>query len=149
MCRCTKRPKRCSGFSIKNRRNVLQISSNRSPFLRSAGFNLLWENHQAWFAPCFFFVVKICRLFFRWKVEMGEEIWSKNNFLSWLCLCFCWFQQNYNHTCRAHPCSAIPRSPTMKGIPDYSLLVKVARGVFQRCVETTLDWWIFTDSIPW
>ena len=26
---------------------------------------------------------------------------------------------------------AIPRSPTMKGIPAYSLLVKVARGVFQ------------------
>ena len=33
---------------------------------------------------------------------------------------------------------AIPRSPTMKGIPTYSLLVEVARGVFQRCVETTL-----------
>ena len=27
----------------------------------------------------------------------------------------------------------------MKGIPAYSLLVKVAWGVFQRCVETTLD----------
>ena len=33
-----------------------------------------------------------------------------------------------------------PRSPTMKGIPTYSLLVKVARGVLQRCVETTLDY---------
>ena len=28
----------------------------------------------------------------------------------------------------------------MKGIPAYSLLVKVARGVFQRCVETTLEY---------
>jgi len=26
----------------------------------------------------------------------------------------------------------------MKGIPAYSPLVKVAWGVFQRCVETTL-----------
>ena len=34
----------------------------------------------------------------------------------------------------------------MKGIPTYSLLVKVARGVFQRCVEseTTLDF----NSLP-
>ncbi len=42
-----------------------------------------------------------------------------------------------------HPQStpqAIPRSPIMKGIMAYSLLVKVARGVFQRCVETTLDY---------
>ena len=27
----------------------------------------------------------------------------------------------------------------MKWFPAYNLLVKVARGVFQRCVETTLD----------
>ena len=27
----------------------------------------------------------------------------------------------------------------MKGIPFFFLLVKVARGVFQRCVETTLE----------
>ena len=39
----------------------------------------------------------------------------------------------------SHTRSAIPRSPTMKGIPAYSLLVKVAWGVFQRCVETTLE----------
>ena len=32
-----------------------------------------------------------------------------------------------------------PATQTMKGIPAYSLLVKVARGVFQGCVETTLD----------
>ena len=32
-----------------------------------------------------------------------------------------------------------PATPIMKGIPAYSLLVKVARGVFQRCVETTLE----------
>ena len=38
------------------------------------------------------------------------------------------------------PTSAIPRQrPTMKGITTYSLLVKVARGVFQRCGETTLE----------
>ena len=34
---------------------------------------------------------------------------------------------------------AIPRAPTMKGFPKNNLLVKVAWGVFQRCVETTLD----------
>ena len=36
---------------------------------------------------------------------------------------------------------AIPRvSPTVKGIPEKNSLVKVAkRGVFQRCVETTLE----------
>ena len=36
--------------------------------------------------------------------------------------------------CKTHPQStpqAIPRSPIMKGIPAYSMLVKVARGVFQ------------------
>ncbi len=38
-----------------------------------------------------------------------------------------------------------PATPIMKGIPTYSLLVKVARGVFQRCVETTLD--IFNRKI--
>ena len=31
----------------------------------------------------------------------------------------------------------------MKGIPAYSLLVKVARGVFQRCVETSLEFCCF------
>ena len=35
------------------------------------------------------------------------------------------------HTPISHTRSAIPRSPIMKGIPAYSLLVKVARGVFQ------------------
>ena len=39
----------------------------------------------------------------------------------------------------AHPATAIPRSPTMKGFPAYSLLLQVAWGVFQRCVETTVD----------
>ena len=39
----------------------------------------------------------------------------------------------------AHHEKAIPRAPTMKGFPTYNLLVKVARGVFQRCVETTLE----------
>ena len=49
------------------------------------------------------------------------------------------FQENYN----------TPRYRTPQAIPlanyesDYSLLVKVARGVFQRCAETTLDTWIF------
>ena len=33
---------------------------------------------------------------------------------------------------KSHTRSAIPRSPTMKGIPAYSLVVKVARGVFQK-----------------
>ena len=46
-----------------------------------------------------------------------------------------WFQTNY------HPIGNPPATPTMKGIPAYSLLVKVARGVFQRCVEATLEWW--------
>ena len=31
----------------------------------------------------------------------------------------------------------IATHPTMKGIPAHSLLVKVARGAFQRCGETT------------
>ena len=40
----------------------------------------------------------------------------------------------------AHPFGNPPRSPTMKGIPAYSPLVKVARGVlFQLSVETTLE----------
>ena len=50
-----------------------------------------------------------------------------------------YIQENYN-TPLEHTQSAIPGSPTMKGIPAYSLLVKVARGVFQRCVETTLEY---------
>ena len=41
------------------------------------------------------------------------------------------FQESYN-TPRYRTPQAIPRSPIMKGIPAYSLLVKVAfRGVFQ------------------
>ena len=47
------------------------------------------------------------------------------------------FQENYNTPIRAHPNQS--PSPTMKGVPWKSLLVKVARGVFQRCVETTLE----------
>ena len=50
-----------------------------------------------------------------------------------------YIQENYN-TPLKHTQSAIPCSPTMKGIPAYSLLVKVAWGVFQRCVETTLEY---------
>ena len=38
-----------------------------------------------------------------------------------------------------HTPQAIPRSPIMKGIPAYSLLVKVKGCVPVRCVETTLD----------
>ena len=38
-----------------------------------------------------------------------------------------------------------------------ALLVEVARGVFQRCVETTLEWYLFhflggplhVNSLPW
>ena len=43
-----------------------------------------------------------------------------------------------------HPDIAHPRQspwPTMKGIPAYSLLVKVARGVFQRCVGNLGKCW--------
>ena len=36
------------------------------------------------------------------------------------------------------PAGNPPATPIMKGIPAHSQLVKVARGVFQRCVETTL-----------
>ena len=49
----------------------------------------------------------------------------------------------------------IPRSPTMKGIPKNGLLVEVAWGVFQRCVETTLEicnfgvWNIIESCVPW
>ena len=39
----------------------------------------------------------------------------------------------------AHPFGN-PPTQLMKGFPAYSLLVKVARGVFQRCVETTLEY---------
>ena len=46
------------------------------------------------------------------------------------------------HTHRvAHPFGKPPKTSTMKGIPENSLLVMVARGVFQRCVETTFDLW--------
>ena len=59
----------------------------------------------------------------RKKRSLGGEFWGKS-------------QGNYNT-----PLEHIPTNPplgTMKGIPLlYSLLVKVARGVFQRCVETT------------
>ena len=55
-------------------------------------------------------------------------------------------QENYN-TPRYRTPQAIPRSPTMKGIPAYSLLVKVARGVFQRCVETTLEMRVAEKSL--
>ena len=49
-------------------------------------------------------------------------------------------QQKLQHTPISHTRSAIPRSPTMKGIRAYSPLVKVARGVlFQLSVETTLE----------
>ena len=51
------------------------------------------------------------------------------------------FQENYvPHQNIAHPATAIPRSPTMKGIPAYSLLVKVAKGVCSSsvCWFTTL-----------
>ena len=49
----------------------------------------------------------------------------------------CPLPRKLQHTPRAHPRQST--WPTMKGIPAYSLLVKVARGVFQRCVEATLD----------
>ena len=59
------------------------------------------------------------------------------------------FQENYN-TPIEHTRSANPRSSTMKGIPKNGLLVKVARGVFQRCVETTFECWKFwfVNGIP-
>ena len=47
------------------------------------------------------------------------------------------FQESYN-TPLEHTRSAIPRSPTMKGIP-FIARWKRFRGLFQRCVETTLD----------
>ncbi len=46
---------------------------------------------------------------------------------------FPYIQESYNTP------QAIPRSQLWKD-SLYSLLVKVARGVFQRCVETTLDY---------
>ena len=52
------------------------------------------------------------------------------------------FQENYTTPVEQTPVRQSPL-PTMKGIPKNSLLVKVARGVFQRCVETTLD--VFYD----
>ena len=39
----------------------------------------------------------------------------------------------------AHPFGNPPKPPTMKGIPLNGMLAKVARGVFQRYVETTLE----------
>ena len=39
----------------------------------------------------------------------------------------------------AHPFGNTPFANYESGIPAYSLLVKVAWGVFQRCVETTLE----------
>ena len=48
------------------------------------------------------------------------------------------FSTKIQHTLEHHPRQS-PRSPIMKGIPENRLLVKVARGVFQRCGETTLD----------
>ena len=50
------------------------------------------------------------------------------------------------HTPRAHPRQS--PWPTMKGIPAYSLLVKVFPGcVPVRCVETTLDIHILGDRL--
>ena len=58
------------------------------------------------------------------KVRWGGEILGK-------------IPRKLQHTLRAHP-NQSPKKSTMKGIPLlYSLLVKVALGVFQRCVETT------------
>ena len=54
------------------------------------------------------------------------------------------FQENYNTPRYRTPNRHSPGNANYKsGIPTYSLLVKIARGVFQRCVETTLEHPIF------
>ena len=61
---------------------------------------------------------------------------------------FAWMSRVYPRKLQHTPTPrAIPRSPFMKGIPKYSLLVKVAWGVFQRCVETTLEYIIISSYI--
>ncbi len=53
---------------------------------------------------------------------------------------FWWSKKIKTHPDIAHPIGNPPATPTMKGIPTYSLLVKVARGcVPVRCVETALE----------
>ena len=47
-------------------------------------------------------------------------------------------QENYTTPRYRTPIRQSPW-PTMKGIPADRMLGKVARGVFQRCVETTLE----------
>ena len=49
------------------------------------------------------------------------------------------FPRKLQHTPISHTRSAIPRQRQLWKEFLYSLLVKVARGVFQRCGETTLE----------
>ncbi len=83
----------------------------------------------------------------RSQKKHGTSKTSKNTPLTDHCSGLLLLQENYN-TPRYRTSQAIPRSPTMKGIPWNSLLVKVARGVFQFGVlvhnlsfRTTLWFW--------
>ena len=54
----------------------------------------------------------------------------------------CWWSllpRKWQHTRRAHPFGNPPFAHYERN-PFIARLVKVARGVFQRCVETTLDY---------
>ena len=62
--------------------------------------------------------------------------------------------RNLQHTPISHT-PTNPRNANYERSPMCSLLVKVARGVFQRCVETTLNYKVSKGprnqviSVPW
>ena len=85
-------------------------------------------------------------------IHHGAGLSGVEGVTSWMlgerCRGFGWPEMVMKHTTHpdiAHLFGNPPATPTMKGTSAHVLLVQVARGVSQRCVETTLDLW----NIEW